>query len=115
MTENLKNEVIAAATEHLRLQRKRVLNLRTVAYCIAIVLCVLMVCATVIVCNYHNTQANVILEQQYALNAQYAGLLDLLSGAEVTREEYTATADGDESISVAGEGNIAAGGDVIGK
>lgn len=115
MTENLKNEVIAAATEHLRSQRKRFLNLRTVAYCLTIVLCVLIVCATVVVCNYHNTQANVILEQQYALSAQYAGLLALLSGAEATSEEYTATADGDGSISVAGEGNIAAGGDVIGK
>ena len=73
-----------------------------------------MVCTTVIVCNYHNTQANVILEQQYALSAQYAQVMDYLRNIEITTtEEAYAESSGDGSISVAGDGNYTAGGDVV--
>lgn len=111
----LQNEAIAAATDHIREQRKKNENTRIIAYCLAILIGIAMICGTILACIAIIEQQNTIREQQYALNMQYAGLLDYISGAEITTSEYTAQADGDGSISVAGDGNITAGGDINGE
>lgn len=81
--------------------------------CVSILLGVAMVCGTVLGCYSAKKQQETIIEQQYAISAQYAQLANLLSGAEITTSEYTAEADGDGSISVAGDGNTTVGGDVV--
>lgn len=111
----LQNEALSAATEHIRAQRKRNENSRIIAVCLTCLLIVAIICATVLGCNAIMAQQETIREQQYALNMQYAGLCDLLYGAEIVTEEYTAESDGDGSISVAGDGNYTVGGDVNGE
>lgn len=111
----LQNEALEAAAEHIRQQRNRNANSRLVAVCLTCLLVVAIICATVLGCMAIMAQQETIIEQQYALNMQYAGLSDLLSGAEIVTEEYTAESDGDGSISVAGDGNYTVGGDVNGE
>lgn len=111
----LQNEALEAAAEHIRQQRARNANSRLVAVCLTCLLVVAMICATVLGCTAIMSQQDTIREQQYALNMQYAGLSDLLSGAEIVTEEYTAESDGDGSISVAEDGNYTVGGDVNGE
>lgn len=100
----LQNAAIEAATEHIRGQREENKMSRMKIYCLTVILCVLIVCASVVACFTIYSQQQTIIEQQYALNMQYAGLLDYVSNAEVTKSEYSAQADGDGSISVAGDG-----------
>lgn len=109
----LQNEALGAATEHIRQQRKQNEHYRLKIIFLTVALCVAMVCASVIGCFAIYSQQHTIIEQQYALNMQYAGLMDLLSGAEVVTEEYQSNADGDGSISVAGNNNTTAGGDIV--
>lgn len=109
------NAAIEAATEHIREQRKTTKNLKIKVYCLTALLIVAMICAAVVACFAIYAQQQTIIEQQYALNMQYSSLADLLYGAEITTSEYTAQSDGDGSISVAGDNNTTAGGDVIGK
>ena len=109
----LQNEALNAATEHIRGQRKKAENYKLKIVCLTVALCVAMICASVIGCFAIYSQQQTIIEQQYALNMQYAGLMDLLSGAEVVTEEYQSNADGDGSISVAGNNNTTAGGDIV--
>lgn len=113
----LQNEALEAAAEHIRQQRTRNANSRLIAVCLTCLLVGAMICATVMGCIAIMAQQETIKEQQYALNMQYAGLLDYVSGAEITQEttEYSAQSDGEGSISIAGDGNITAGGDVNGK
>lgn len=115
--QELQAEAIDAATQHIREQRKANENMRIKVYCLTVLLIVAMVCATVIACFSIYSQQQTIIEQQYALNMQYSGLLDYVAGAEVTTttSKYDAQADGEGSIAVAGDGNITAGGDVNGK
>lgn len=112
---DLQNEALAAATEHIREQRKRNANSRMIAVCLTCLLIVAIICATVLGCTAITAQHETIREQQYALNMQYSGLLDLFYGSEVTTEEYYSESDGDGSISVAGDGNYTVGGDVNGE
>lgn len=88
----LQNEAIAAAAEHIREQRKKNAHLRLIICCLTILLIVAMICATVLGVTAICKQQETILEQQYALNMQYAGLLDYISGAEITTT--TETIDG---------------------
>ena len=111
--DDLKNEAIAAATQHIRDQRKRMVNIKVIAVCVTILLGVAMVCGAVVTRYSIKAQQDTIIEQQYALNMQYAQLMEYVAGAEIT--ENTAESDGDGSVSVAGDGNITAGGDVNGK
>lgn len=107
----LQNEAIAAATDHIREQRKKNENTRIIAYCLAILIGIAMICGTILACIAIIEQQNTIREQQYALNMQYAGLLEIISGAEIT--ESTAES-GDGGTAIAGEGNTFIGGDVNG-
>lgn len=106
----LQNEAIAAAAEYIREQRKKNANTRVIAYCLTLLLIVAMICATVLGVTAICKQQQTIIEQQYALNMQYAGLLDLMSGAEITTETHTADSEGD-GIAIAGTDNVVIGGD----
>lgn len=98
---------------------KRTHELKKLAIvCGAVVLSVACICGTILGIYSIKAQQQTIIEQQYALNGQYWELLEYVKGLTVTVEETTtatAEADGDGSISVAGDGNITAGGDVIGE
>lgn len=107
----LQNEALEAAAEHIRQQRTKNANSRLIAVCLTCLLVVAIICATVLGCTAIMAQQETIREQQYALNMQYASLMEYVAGAEIITE--TAEADGDGSISVAGDGNTTAGGDVI--
>lgn len=111
---DLQNEALAAATEHIREQRKRNANSRMIAVCLTCLLVVAIVCATVLGCTAIMAQQETIREQQYALNMQYAGLSGLLSGAEIVTE-YADTGDGDNGTAVVGDGNVFAGGNYNGE
>lgn len=100
-----------------RIQKdKRAHELKKLALvCLTVVLVTAIVCATVLGVTTVREQQSTILEQQYALNMQYAGLLEYIAGAEVTTETTTHEADaGDGGTAVAGDGNTIAGGDVNG-
>lgn len=74
--------------------------------CLTAVLVVACVCATVLGMFTIRKQQETIIEQQYALNMQYAQLLEYVSGAEITTETETYEADaGDGGTAVAGNNN----------
>ena len=110
----LQNEALEAAAEHIRQQRNRNANSRLIAVCLTCLLVVVMICATVLGCTAIMAQQETIMEQQYALNMQYAGLSDLLSGAEIVTE-YADTGDGDNGTAVVGDGNVFARGNYNGE
>ena len=103
----LQNEALEAAAQHIRQQRTRI------AVCLTCLLVIAMICATVLGCTAIMAQQETIREQQYALNMQYAGLCDLLYGAEIVTE--TIDAGEGVAIKVEGEGNIKSGGDMNGE
>lgn len=105
----LQNEAIAAAADHIREQRKKNANTRLIAYCLTAVVCVTIICATILGCYTVKKQQETIIEQQYALNMQYASLIDYISGAEITTEYADS---GDNGNAIVGDGNMIAGGDV---
>lgn len=102
--EQLQDEAIKAATEHIRNQRISAASQKMKSILIAIVACVLFVCLTVVACFAIYSQNMVIIEQQYALNAQYAGLLDMMNGAEITTEIVDGSGDG-VATKIDGSGN----------
>lgn len=109
----LQNAAIEAATAHIKGQREEHRMTKTKLYCLTVVVCVLIVCASVVACYAIHAQQQTIIEQQYALNMQYAGLLDYVSGAEVTHETAE-TGDGDNGTAFIGDGNTVVGGDMNG-
>lgn len=111
---DLQNEALEAATEHIREQRKRNANSRMIAICLTCLLIVAIICATVLGCTAITAQQETIREQQYALNMQYAGLLDLFYGSEITTE-YAETGEGDSGTAIVGDGNYWYGGDYNGE
>lgn len=81
--------------------------------CGAIVLVVACICGTVLGCYTIKKQQETIIEQQYALNMQYAQLMEYVAGAEVTHESAE-TGDGDNGTAFVGDGNTVVGGDMNG-
>lgn len=102
--EQLQDEAIKAATEHIRNQRISVASQKMKSILIGIVACVLFVCLTVVSCFAIYSQNMVIIEQQYALNAQYAGILDVINGAEITTEIVDGSGEG-VATKIDGSGN----------
>lgn len=103
---SVQNMALKSAADHIKgqWQKNRMLSLKS--YCLTIFMSVLMVCLTTIACFAIYQQQETIREQQYALNAQYAQLMEYVSGAEVTTvtESYEASAD-DGSTAVLGDNN----------
>ena len=102
---------VHSATERIKNDKRNHERKKLLTVCLSVLLGVAMVCGTFLACYAIKQQQETIREQQYALNMQYASLMEYVAGAEITTE--TAEADGDGSISVAGDGNTTAGGDVI--
>lgn len=113
MTE-LQNEALAAATEHIKQQRKRNECNHLKIICLTIIICVGLISAAVLGCFAIYSQQETIREQQYALNMQYASLMDLLSGAEITETTTNEADSGDGGTAVAGENNTVVWGDMSG-
>lgn len=111
---DLQNEALAAATEHIRAQRKHNENSRMIAICLTCLLIVAIICATVLGCTAINAQQETIREQLYSINMQYTALSDLLYGAEITTE-YAETGEGDNGTAIVGDGNYWYGGDYNGE
>lgn len=102
---------IVDAAKKIKAEKSKNGTKKLVIICGTVVICVLLASLAVLGCFMIQAQQETIREQQYALNMQYASLMEYVAGAEITTE--TAEADGDGSISVAGDGNTTAGGDVI--
>ena len=103
---SVQNMALKSAADHIKgqWQKNRMLSLKS--YCLTIFVSVLMVCLTTIACFAIYQQQETIREQPYALNAQYAQLMEYVSGAEGTTvtESYEASAD-DGSTAVLGDNN----------
>lgn len=111
---DIQNGAMKSAEEIMRI-RKRQFELAKFKYgCICVVLSVALICACVLGCFAIVTQQRTILEQQYALNMQYASLTDLLSGAEITTTTNEADS-GDGGTAIAGNDNTYVGGDLNGE
>lgn len=97
-----------------RIQKdKRTHELKKIALvCGAVVLCVACICGTVLGIYSIEKQQETIIEQQYALNMQYASLMDLIAGTEVTTTNEADSGDG--GTAVAGENNTVVWGDMDG-
>lgn len=102
----LQNAAIEAATKHIRNQREENRLANAKVCLLAALACTLAVCFATVACFAIYQQQETIREQQYALNAQYAQLMEYVSGAEVTTvtESYEASAD-DGGTAVAGNNN----------
>lgn len=100
----LAEAIAAQAAEGRIIEKDKQKTYRLAIVCLSLMLIVSIICGTVIA-------VRTIIEQQYAMNAQFSDLYDLLAGAEVVT--YEADSDG-EGTAVAGDGNITVGGDYNG-
>lgn len=106
----LQNAAIEAATQHIKGQREENRMAKIKLYCITAIVCTLFVCASIVACFTIYSQQQTIIEQQYALNMQYAGLLDYVSGAEVTTTTETIDGSGGGiAAKIEGDGNTVGG------
>lgn len=104
---------VKGATARIHKDRRAHERNKLLIVCGAVLLCVAIVCATVLGCYTISKQQETIVELQYALNMQYAGLLECIAGAEVTTTTTTNEADaGDGGTAVAGENNTVVWGDM---
>lgn len=103
---DIQNMALKQAAEEIRVQGQKSRLKSAKVYCLSLVVSVLLVCLAAIACFAIYQQQETIREQQYALNAQYAQLMEYVSGAEITTvtESYEASAD-DGSTAVLGDNN----------
>lgn len=110
MEESVKEEAVKLAIEQIKKERKQAKTKNILIICLTIILCVSIICGTVLaICT--------IREQQYALNMQYAQLFDLIMGAEIVEEADDCNYNvdgGDNGVAIWGDGNSVVGGDVNG-
>lgn len=99
---------IRDAAQRIRVEKSKNAHRKLVILCGTVALCILLVCLTVLGCMAIWAQQETIREQQYALNSQYASLLDYVAGADIITE----SAEGGTAI--VGDDNTTAGGDIIG-
>lgn len=88
---------IEDATYRIQKDKMAYEHKRLLTICLTTIVAVAMVCGAVVGCYTIKKQQETIIEQQYALNMQYASLMEYLAGAEISTE----TIDG-------GEGGVAA-------
>lgn len=103
---------VHSATDRIENDKKIHERKKLFTVCITILLGIAIVCGTVLACFTVKAQQETIIEQQYALNMQYSSLMEYVKGCEITVTDE-ASADGDGSIAVAGDGNTTAGGDIV--
>lgn len=106
----MEEEAVKLAIEQIKKERKQAKTKNILIICLSVILCVSIICGTVLaICT--------IREQQYTLNMQYAQLYDLLVGAEIVceDEEYDAKSYADNGgVAIANNGDTTIGGDVNG-
>lgn len=105
---------VKSATDRIREDRKKQEIKKLLIVCGTVVLVAACVCGTVLGMYTIKKQQETIIEQQYALNMQYASLMDLLSGAEITETTTNEADSGDGGTAVAGENNTVVWGDMDG-
>lgn len=96
------------AAKKIKAEKSKNGTKKLVIICGTVIICVLLASLAVFGCFTVHAQQETIREQQYALNSQYASLLDYVSGAEIITE----SAEGGTAI--VGDDNTTAGGDIIG-
>lgn len=97
----LAEQVAGIAAEDKLRAKDQQRTYRLAIICTTILLIVSMICGTIIA-------VKTIVEQQYALNMQYARFAELMDGAVVMES-------GDNGIVIKGDNNTAEGGDCYGK
>lgn len=111
----LQNAALSAAVDHIKDQREANRTYRLKTYCLTVFACILVICATALAGFAIYSQQKTIIEQQYALNMQYAQLMEYVANAEITTETVTNEADsGEGGTAVAGNNNTVVGGDLNG-
>lgn len=103
---------VKSATERIRKDKQLHERKKLLTVCITVLLAVAMVCGTVLGCYTVKKQQETIVEQQYALNLQYAQLMEYVAGAEVTTTTETIDgSDGGVAAKIEGDNNsISTGG-----
>lgn len=121
---NVENEALKSATKRIKKDKESARTKNVVIVCASAILCTLIVCLTVLGVYTIKTQHDIIIEQQYALNMQFAGLLDWLESSEIEKTVTTTTNEANETknadasdggIAIIGDSNNVAGGDIIGQ
>lgn len=108
--EELQNETLKVATEHIKNQKNRLTIQKLWIVCLCILLCTAIICGTVISCTAIKEQNAVIIKQLYSLNMQYTSLADLLYGSKVENySEIIDGGDGGNAIKVEGDNNMIGG------
>lgn len=109
--EELQNETLKVATEHIKNQKNRVAIQKLWIICLCVLLCAAIVCGTVISCTAIKEQNAVIVKQLYSLNMQYTSLADLLYGASINidSQEIVDSGDGGNAIKIDGNNNTVGG------
>lgn len=104
--DEIQNMALKQAADEIKAQGQKNKIVSAKAHCLATIVSVLLVCLSIIVCFAIYQQQETIRAQQFALNAQYAQLMEYVSGAEITTvtESYEADA-GDGGTAVAGNEN----------
>lgn len=106
----MEEEAVRLAIEQIKKERKQTKTKNVLIICLTIILCVSIICGTVLaICT--------IREQQYALNMQYAQLFDLIIGAEIVEEDEKCDAESradNGGVAIASNGDTTIGGDVNG-
>lgn len=103
--------VVKDATKRIQKDRRAHELKKLALVCLTVVLVAACICATVVGCYTIKAQQDTIIEQQYALNMQYAQLMEYVAGAEITTETVTNEADaGDGGTAIAGNDNMVVGG-----
>lgn len=100
---------IEDATYRIQKDKMAYEHKKLLTICLTIIVAVAMMCGAVVGCYTIREQQETIVEQQYALNMQYASLMEYLANAEISTE----TIDGGEggvAAKIDGNGNTIANG-----
>lgn len=103
---------IEDATHRIQRDKMAYEHKRLLTVCLTVVVVVALVCGAVVGCFTIKKQQETIIEQQYALNMQYASLMEYLAGAEVSTETIESN-DGGVAAKIEGNGNAISSGSSI--
>lgn len=104
------DQAIIDATDRIKRDKANMALLRMLIIATAIVLCTVIICATLLGIYAIRKQQDTLIEQQYALNMQYASLMEYVSGAEITTETIDGS-DGGVAAKIEGDNNSISAGD----
>lgn len=105
---DVQSRAIDAAKEHIKEQRSYLEHMKFRTRCMTVLLAIAIVAFTVLGIFMVYAQQQTIREQQYALNMQYAELMEYIANAEVTTEVIDG-GEGGVTAKVEGDGNAIGG------